>query len=101
LKLAKQLQKSGNIYVLDEPTAGLHMADIEKLLLLLNKIVDNENTVLAVEHDLTFIAQSDWIIDLGPEGGDKGGTIVGEGTPQDLMKIKESYTGEALKLTNK
>lgn len=98
LKLAKQLQKRGNIYVLDEPTAGLHMADIDNLLVLLNNIVDNGNTVLAVEHDLKFIANSDWIIDIGPEGGDRGGTIIGIGTPIDLMRVKGSYTGEALKI---
>jgi excinuclease ABC A subunit len=96
LKLAKQLQKKGQIYILDEPTSGLHYADIEKLLKLLNQLVDNGNTVLAVEHNMTFIAQSDWIIDLGPEGGNKGGYIVAEGTPQEVSHVKQSYTGNYL-----
>jgi excinuclease UvrABC ATPase subunit len=97
LKLAKQLQKKGNIYILDEPTAGLHFADIEKLLVLMNRIVDNGNTVLAVEHNMTFIANSDWIIDLGPEGGNNGGNIVAQGTPKDVELVRHSYTGQYLK----
>jgi excinuclease UvrABC ATPase subunit len=96
LKLAKQLQKQGEIYILDEPTSGLHYADIEKLLRLLNQLVDNGNTVLVVEHNLSFIAQSDWIIDLGPEGGNKGGFIIAEGTPKEISMVNESYTGNYL-----
>lgn len=96
LKLAKQLQKKGEIYILDEPTAGLHFADIEKLMKLLNQIVDNGNTVLAVEHNLSFIANSDWIIDLGPEGGDKGGEIVALGTPTAVAKVSRSFTGQVI-----
>jgi len=93
LKLAKQLNKSGEIYILDEPTSGLHKEDIKHLLLLINELVDNGNTVLAIEHNMNFIEQSDWIIDLGLGGGDKGGEIVVQGTPEDIVKDKTSYTG--------
>lgn len=96
LKLAKQLQKKGNIYILDEPTSGLHFADINRLLVLLNKLVDNGNSVLVVEHNMQLIANADWIIDLGPEGGAKGGEIVADGTPLEVMSSKSSYTGEYL-----
>lgn len=93
LKLAKKLNKKGEIYILDEPTLGLHFADIERLMVLLNEIVDNGNTVLAIEHNIRFISQSDWIIDLGPFGGDRGGEIVAEGTVEDIMKSEKSLTG--------
>lgn len=72
---------------------GLHFADIERLMVLLNEIVDNGNTVLAIEHNIRFISQSDWIIDLGPFGGDRGGEIVAEGTVEDIMKSEKSLTG--------
>jgi excinuclease UvrABC ATPase subunit len=98
IKLAKNLAKKGEFYVLDEPTKGLHMIDIEKLLALLNRLVDNGNSVLVVEHNLDVIRNADWIIDLGPEGGNKGGQIVAEGTPDQIAKVKESHTGRYLKL---
>jgi len=102
LKLASKLHKKGEFYVLDEPTSGLHFADIEKLLTLLHSLVDQGNSVLVIEHNLDVISSADWIIDLGPEGGDKGGEIVGEGTPEDIAKIEKSYTGQYLKsLLNK
>lgn len=93
LKLASQLDKKGEIYILDEPTSGLHYSDIEHLMRLINEIVDKGNTVLAIEHNLDFIEQSDWIIDLGPGGGDEGGEIVAEGKPSDIQKEKLSFTG--------
>lgn len=97
LKLATNLHKSGEFYVLDEPTSGLHFADIERLLALLHRLVDNGNSVLVIEHNLDVIKSADWIIDLGPEGGDKGGEIVAEGTPEEVAKIEKSYTGKYLK----
>lgn len=97
LKLASQLHKKGEIYILDEPTAGLHFADTEKLLYLLNELVENGNTVLVIEHNLNFIRNADWIIDLGPGGGNEGGRIVAEGTPEALAEIRGSFTGQYLK----
>lgn len=97
LKLASKLQARGEFYVLDEPTSGLHFADVEKLLRLLNRLVDNGNTVLVVEHNLDVIKNADWVIDLGPEGGEKGGKIVAEGTPKQISQVKESYTGSYLR----
>jgi len=97
LKLASKLHKKGEFYVLDEPTSGLHFADIEKLLKLLHGLVDNGNSVLVIEHNLDVIASSDWIIDLGPEGGDKGGEIICEGTPEEIAKVEKSYTGQYLR----
>ena len=97
LKLASRLQSKGDFYILDEPTSGLHFADVAKLLVLLNKLVDNGNTVLVVEHNLSLIANVDWVIDLGPEGGDGGGEVVAEGTPEEIVTIKRSYTGKYLK----
>lgn len=96
LKLAKRLQNKGEFYILDEPTSGLHFADVEKLMKLLNKLVDNGNTVMVVEHNLTVIRQADWIIDMGPEGGDKGGEIVAMGMPEDIKKSQRSWTGKYL-----
>lgn len=96
LKLASRLQAKGEFYILDEPTSGLHFADVEKLLVLLNRLVDNGNTVLVVEHNLDVIKNADWIIDLGPEGGEKGGQIVVQGTPAQVAKAKNSYTGNYL-----
>ncbi|MEA1909816.1 MAG: excinuclease ABC subunit UvrA, partial [Patescibacteria group bacterium] len=85
------------LYVLDEPTTGLHFADISKLLDVLNRLVEKGNTVLVIEHNMDVVKTVDWIIDLGPEGGDKGGEIVAEGTPEDVVKVKKSYTGQYLK----
>lgn len=96
LKLVSKLQSKGEFYILDEPTSGLHFVDIEKLIHLLNRLVNNGNTVLVVEHNLDLIKQTDWVIDLGPEGGDKGGEIVAIGTPKDIAKVKSSYTGKYL-----
>ena len=100
IKLAKELQKKPtgkSLFILDEPTTGLHIDDIKKLLVILNRIVDNGDTVLVIEHNLDVIKTADYIIDLGPEGGDGGGCIVAKGTPEDIVKVKESYTGEFLK----
>ncbi len=100
VKLAKELQKKATgktLFVLDEPTTGLHSADIKKLLAILQKIVDNKDTVLVIEHNLDVIKCADYIIDLGPEGGDGGGSIVTTGTPEEISKVKESYTGQFLK----
>ena len=100
VKLAKELQKKPtgkSLFVLDEPTTGLHTHDIKKLLEILQRIVDNGDTVVVIEHNLDVIKVADYIIDLGPEGGDGGGTIVATGTPEEITKVKESYTGEYLK----
>ena len=100
VKLAKELQKKPtgkSLFILDEPTTGLHTDDIKKLLVILNRIVDNGDTVLVIEHNLDVIKVADYIIDLGPEGGDRGGNIVAEGTPEEIVEIKESYTGQYLK----
>ena len=97
IKLARELHKKGNIYVLDEPTTGFHMADIEKLLGVINRLVDQGNTVIVIEHNLDVIKDSDWVIDLGPEGGNMGGEIIAEGTPEEIASNKLSYTGEYLK----
>jgi len=100
IKLAKELQKKPtgkSLFILDEPTTGLHVDDIKKLLLILNRIVENGDTVLVIEHNLDVIKVADYIIDLGPEGGDEGGNIVATGTPEEVVKVKESYTGKYLK----
>jgi excinuclease ABC subunit A len=99
IKLASELSKRSTgrtIYVLDEPTTGLHFDDIRKLLTVLSRLVDQGNTVLVIEHNLDVIKTSDWIIDLGPEGGDGGGRVVVEGTPEKVAKTAESYTGQFL-----
>ncbi|MCL2265725.1 MAG: hypothetical protein FWC22_06760, partial [Treponema sp.] len=85
-----------NLYILDEPTTGLHIADIEKLLISVNKLVDHGHTVIVIEHNLDVIKCADYIIDMGPEGGNEGGFIVAAGTPEDVAKAKESYTGQYL-----
>ena len=85
------------MFLLDEPTTGLHFEDVQMLLNVLHDLVDKGNTVIVIEHNLDIIRSSDWIIDLGPEGGIKGGTIVAEGTPKDISKIKGSFTGQYLK----
>ena len=100
VKLAKELQKKPtgkSIFILDEPTTGLHADDIKKLLIILQRIVDNGDTVVVIEHNLDVIKVADYIIDLGPEGGDLGGKIVATGTPEEVAKCKNSYTGEFLK----
>ena len=99
VKLAKELQKKATgktLFVLDEPTTGLHSDDIKRLLAILQKIVDNKDTVVVIEHNLDVIKVADYIIDLGPEGGDEGGQIVATGTPEEVAKVKESYTGQFL-----
>ena len=99
VKLAKELQKKATgktLFVLDEPTTGLHSDDIKRLLAILQKIVDNKDTVVVIEHNLDVIKVADYIIDLGPEGGDDGGRVVATGTPEEVAKVKESYTGQFL-----
>ncbi|WP_068056795.1 ATP-binding cassette domain-containing protein [Nocardia xishanensis] len=97
IKLATQLQNTGSIYVLDEPTTGLHMSDVDTLLALMDGLVDRGNTVVVIEHNLDVVAHSDWVIDLGPDGGKDGGRIVFTGTPADLMDHPTSLTGEYLR----
>jgi len=84
------------LYILDEPTTGLHFADIERLLLILRRLVESGNTVIIIEHNMDVIANVDWIIDLGPDGGDSGGQIVASGSPKTLSTVKNSYTGQFL-----
>jgi excinuclease ABC subunit A len=100
IKLATELSKRSTgktIYVLDEPTTGLHTDDVRRLVDILHKLADNGNTVLVIEHNLDLIKTADYIIDIGPEGGDKGGTIVAAGTPEEIAENPNSYTGEFLK----
>lgn len=99
VKLAAELQKRSNgrtAYILDEPTTGLHFEDIRKLLGVINGLVDKGNTVIVIEHNLDVIKTADWIIDMGPEGGSGGGTVVAEGTPEEVVTVEESYTGRFL-----
>ena len=99
VKLASELQKTATgrtVYILDEPTTGLHTDDVNRLIAVLQRIVDNGDTVIVIEHNLDVIKCADWIIDLGPEGGDGGGTIVAEGTPEQVAQVKESWTGQYL-----
>ncbi len=99
IKLTKELAKRGTgrtLYLLDEPTTGLHFHDVKKLLGVLNSLVDKGNTIVIIEHNLDIIKSCDYIIDLGPEGGDAGGQIVGVGTPEELSKNKNSWTGKYL-----
>ena len=100
IKLAKELSRAGTgktLYILDEPTVGLHFDDVKKLIGVLQSLVDKGNSVIAIEHNMDVIKVADWVIDLGPEGGEKGGNIVFEGKPEDLMNEKKSYTGIFLK----
>jgi excinuclease ABC subunit A len=100
IKLAKELSKRATgrtLYILDEPTTGLHTNDIAKLLDVLHKLVDAGNTVLVIEHNLDVIKTSDWVVDIGPGGGNKGGKVVISGTPNDVANCKESVTGRFLK----
>jgi excinuclease ABC subunit A len=99
IKLATELSKKATgttLYILDEPTTGLHSDDIKKLVSVLKKLVEKGNTILIIEHNLDVIKNADWIIDLGPEGGDEGGYIVAEGTPLEISRNKKSYTGKYL-----
>jgi excinuclease ABC subunit A len=98
-KLARELSKrqtGRTLYILDEPTTGLHFDDVKKLLDVLNRLVTLGNTVLIIEHNLDVIKQADWIIDLGPEGGEEGGRIVAQGSPEQVSRVKKSYTGQIL-----
>ena len=100
VKLATELSKRSTgrtIYILDEPTTGLHFDDVKKLIDILQRLTENGNTVVVIEHNLDVIKCADHIIDIGPEGGDRGGTIVAEGTPEQIAKNKRSFTGEFLK----
>jgi excinuclease ABC subunit A len=100
VKLASELQRRSTgrtIYVLDEPTTGLHFDDIRKLLGVLGRLVDGGNTVIVIEHNLDVIKTADWVIDLGPDGGSRGGSVIATGTPEDVAKVEESYTGQFLK----
>ena len=100
IKLAKELSKRSTgktLFILDEPTTGLHFADIELLLEVLKKLQSQGNTIVVIEHNLDVIKTADWVIDLGPEGGDDGGKIVAEGTPEQVSKVRGSYTGMFLK----
>jgi excinuclease ABC subunit A len=100
IKLSTELSRRATgktIYILDEPTTGLHFADVAKLISVLKQLVDSGNTVLVIEHNLDVIKQADYIIDLGPEGGDEGGKIVAKGSPEEIAKVQASYTGQFLK----
>lgn len=100
IKLATELSKrptGKTLYILDEPTTGLHIADVHRLVDILHRLVDTGNTILVIEHNLDLIKTADYIIDLGPEGGDRGGEIVGIGTPEQIIKNDKSYTGKFLK----
>ena len=100
IKLATELSKRSTgktIYILDEPTTGLHTADVKRLVEILQRLTDSGNTVLVIEHNLDLIKTADYIIDIGPEGGDKGGTVVAAGTPEEIAENPDSYTGDFLK----
>lgn len=97
IKLASELHKKGSIYVMDEPTTGLHMSDIGHLMGIMNRLVDAGNTVIVIEHNLEVISQADWIIDMGPDGGSKGGQVVFEGTPEQIVRAEQSITGKYLR----
>ena len=101
VKLASELHKRGQVFLLDEPSTGMHASDIEKLLDLLRKLVDEGNTVIMVEHRMELIAQADWIIDMGPEGGSGGGEILFTGTPEEILSCMTSKTGRYLSLSAK
>jgi excinuclease ABC subunit A len=99
VKLSKELSKRGTgktLYILDEPTTGLHFEDVHKLLDVLNRLVDQGNTVLVIEHNLDVIKSADWVVDLGPEGGEGGGRLVAQGTPEAVAKVAASHTGQFL-----
>jgi excinuclease ABC subunit A len=99
VKLATELQRRStgrSIYVLDEPTTGLHFEDVRKLLIVLNSLVDKGNSVIVIEHNLDVIKSADWLIDMGPEGGSRGGEVIAIGTPEAVAKSKKSFTGQFL-----
>ena len=101
VKLATELSRrptGKTVYILDEPTTGLHIADVHRLIEVLQKLVDTGNTVIVIEHNLDLIKTADHIIDLGPEGGDKGGTVIAEGTPEQVAETPGSYTGEYIRM---
>ena len=100
IKLATELSRKSTgktIYILDEPTTGLHFADVHKLVEILRRLSDGGNTVVVIEHNLDVIKTADYIIDMGPEGGDGGGTVIAQGTPEEICEVKQSYTGRFLK----
>ena len=100
VKLARELSRNGRgetLYILDEPTTGLHFADIQKLLDILHRLVDGGNTVMVIEHNLDVIRTADWVIDLGPEGGEEGGYVIAEGRPEEVAMVETSYTGQFLR----
>ena len=100
VKLAKELSRRATgrtLYILDEPTTGLHFEDVRKLMEVLQALVDSGNSVLVIEHNLEVIKTADWVVDMGPDGGDAGGYLVAEGTPEMVAEVKESYTGRYLK----
>ncbi|MPN49773.1 UvrABC system protein A [bioreactor metagenome] len=100
IKLARELSKTatgGTLYILDEPTTGLHIDDIRKLMEVLTRLVENNNTVIVIEHNMDVVKTGDWVIDMGPEGGDEGGRILASGTPEEIAQICNSYTGHHLK----
>ena len=100
MKLATELSKRDTgrtFYILDEPTTGLHFEDVRMLLEVLHRLVERGNTVLVIEHNLDVIKTADWIVDLGPDGGFRGGAVVASGTPEDVAAVKESYTGQFLR----
>ena len=100
IKLATELSKRSTgktIYILDEPTTGLHFADVHKLVDILHKLAESGNTVVVIEHNLDVIKTADYIIDMGPEGGARGGTVIAKCTPEEIVKVKESYTGQYVK----
>ena len=97
VKLAKELHEKGNIYILDEPTTGLHAADVAKLMKLFNSLVDKGNTVIIIEHNLDVIKMADYIIDIGPDGGSKGGEVVFTGTPLEMIESSNTITAQYLR----
>ena len=100
IKLATELSRRSTgktIYILDEPTTGLHFEDVHKLVEILHRLADGGNTVVVIEHNLDVIKTADYIIDMGPEGGDRGGTVIAQGTPEEIVKVKKSYTGYYVK----
>ena len=99
IKLAQALNKKGNIYILDEPTTGLHPCDITKLMKLFNSLVDSGNTIIIIEHNLDVIKQADWIIDIGPEGGKNGGKVVFQGTPKEMITTSQTLTAKSIRET--
>ena len=100
IKLATELSRRSTgktIYILDEPTTGLHFEDVRKLIEILQRLADGGNTVLVIEHNLDVIKTADYLIDIGPEGGDRGGTVIAQGTPEEVAKMPQSYTGQYVK----